>query len=132
LDATYLGKRGKTVRWEYQTQPSYPFVPLNAEDDAVYYGYAEIHLDEPRVVQLSVGADDDARLWVNDQVVWSSGDGFKPWYQQHFRGLGEGLRNLNLTESSQNLQLPAGRSTLRFKLYNGYGATFLSVVLGFQ
>jgi hypothetical protein len=26
----------------------------------------------------------------------------------------------------------AGRNTVRFKLYNGYGATFVSVVMGFQ
>jgi hypothetical protein len=132
LDATYIGKKGRTVRWERQHQPSYPFVPTNAEDDAVYYGFAEIHIDQARTVNLALGADDDAQVWLNNRLIWRSSTEMKPWYRDHFRTLGAEVAQLNLTETTQTVRLNAGRNTVRFKLYNGYGATFVSVVMGFQ
>ena len=57
LDATYVGKDGRTIRWEFtQTKNSTPketwradgkaeLVPYNAEEYGIWYAYAEVFSD---------------------------------------------------------------------------------------
>jgi hypothetical protein len=39
------------------------------------------------------------------------------------------VARLNLTESTVKVRLTPGKNQLAFKLYNGFSATFISVVL---
>lgn len=129
LAQTFIGKSGKPLRWQWQKVVSYPMVPMNEAEYAVFYGFTEIWSETAHDVVLDLGADDDARVWLNGQEVWASGNEFKPWYRTFFSNLKDKLANMNLTESKIKVRLPAGKSQLAFKLYNGYGPTFLSVVL---
>lgn len=129
LDAAYAGMHGRTLRWQYQQFGDYPLVPVGYTEGAVYYGYTEIHMDRARDVVLAFGADDDAKVWVNDALVWQSGRHLKPWYRLHFKYLTGRIDTLNLNETTRVVHLEKGRNTLLFKLYNGSGATFMSLVM---
>jgi hypothetical protein len=129
LGQNHVGKNGKRLRWQWQSVARYPMVPLGAEEYAVYYGFTEIRSEEEQDVVLHLGADDDARVWLNGKQVWASGPAFKPWYSGHFSRLKESVARLNLTESTVKVRLTPGKNQLAFKLYNGFSATFISVVL---
>lgn len=129
LDAVYAGEGRRTLRWKYHQFARYPLIPPNAEEGAVYYGYTEIMMDEDRDVWLSMGADDDAKVWLDGEVLWTSGGNDKPWFHTHFKNLVTHIAELNLTEASRRVHLKKGRHTLLFKLYNGSGATFFSLVM---
>ena len=130
LEQTYQGKDGKRLRWQWQPVTRYPMVPLGAEEYAVHYSFTEILSESEQEVMLHLGADDDARVWLNGIQVWASGSAFKPWYRGHFSNLKESVAQFNLSESTVKVRLRAGKNQLAFKLYNGYSATFISVVLG--
>ncbi|HBF52194.1 MAG TPA: hypothetical protein DDX04_19705 [Massilia sp.] len=129
LDAVYAGIGGRALRWRYEQFGRYPLVPAGYTEAAVYYGYTEIDMDRERDVVLAMGADDDAKLWVNDELVWQSGKQLKPWYRMHFKYLTGRIATLNLNETTRTVRLRKGRNSLLFKLYNGSGATFVSVVM---
>jgi hypothetical protein len=132
LDAAYEGFRGRVLQWQYQSNAGYPFVPQPRAENAVYFAYTEVMVDEAREVWLEIGADDDSKLWLNDELVWTSGAAEarnKPWYRQPFYQLKDDIGKLNLVEGSQRVKLRAGRNTLLFKLYNGIDLMFFAVVL---
>ena len=78
---------------------------------------------------MSPSADDDSRLWLNDQLVWDSGPGDKPWYHRPFYTLGPALRHVGLAEGSVRVRLRPGPNRLLFKLVNGIDLMFFSVTL---
>lgn len=129
LDAVYAGMHGRALRWRYEQFSQYPLVPIGYTEGAVYYGYTEVDMDRARDVVIAMGADDDAKLWVNDELVWQSGKHLKPWYRIHYKYLKGRIDTLNLNEVTRVVRLEKGRNKLLFKLYNGSGATFISVVL---
>jgi hypothetical protein len=129
LDAAYEGLRGRVLQWRYQTSAAYPFVPQPRAENAVYFAYTEVMVDEAREVWLEFGADDDSKLWLNDDLVWTSGNANKPWYRQPFYTLKDDINKLKLVEGMQRVKLRAGRNALLLKLYNGIDLMFFSVVL---
>jgi hypothetical protein len=129
LDAVYSGKNDLPVRWTWQQEASYPFVPRPRADNAVYYAYTEVTVDEDVDMWMDIGADDDSKLWFNERLVWISGDGDKPWYRQAFDTLDTELKTMNLTEGQRKLRFHKGRNTILLKLYNGANLMFFSVVL---
>jgi hypothetical protein len=64
---------GRVLRWQYQSNAGYPFVPQPRAENAVYFAYTEVMVDEAREVWLDFGADDDSKLWLNGDLVWTSG-----------------------------------------------------------
>lgn len=128
LDAVYAGKYG-VVGWQPQQSPTYPFVPAPRDGDAIFYAYTEVRVDRDTQVWLDVGADDDSKLWLNDELVWVSGNGDKPWYRRPFYKLDADLARYGLVEGRVSVTLKAGRNTLLFKLYNGVDLMFFSVVI---
>lgn len=128
LDAVYEGKHG-LVSWQPQHSANYPFVPEPREPDALYYAATELQLDRAMDVWLDLGVDDDAKLWVNDELVWVSGNADKAWYHRPFYRLDDELGRYALVESRVKVHLNAGRNTLLLKLYNGVDLMFFSVVL---
>lgn len=128
LDAVYAGKHG-VVGWRPQQSPTYPFIPEPRERDALYYAYTELRVDRDTEVWLDIGADDDTKLWLNDELVWASGNGDKPWYHQPFYNLGAEMAQYGLVEGRVRVTLRAGRNTLLLKLYNAVDLMFFSVVV---
>lgn len=129
LEATYRGKGGRALRWVLVPGARYPIIPPHPESDAIYYGYVEVMMDQDRDLTVWVGADDDAKLWLNDKLVWVSADSMKTWYRQDFRGMSKEISDWNLTEDKGRLHFRKGRNRLLFKLNNGLDALFFSLVL---
>ena len=129
LDAVYPGKQGRPLRWTYQRFATYPLIPPSPEGGSVYYGYTEIRMDEARSVWMSFGVDDDAKVWINDELVWVSGNANKPWYFTHFKFLTQEIADFNLTEATRRVHLRKGRNRILFKLYNSSSAMFFSMVM---
>ncbi len=130
LDAAYAGQGGRLLEWRWVPVSPYPMVPPNRAENAVYYAWTEVHVDRAQDVVLEIGADDDSKLWLNDELVWIS-DALddKPWYRQPFYGLDREIAQLNFVEGKKLVRLRAGRNTLLFKLYNGIDLMFFSVVI---
>lgn len=129
LDAVYYGKNDEPVRWIWQQDADYPFVPRPRAESAVYYAYTEVMVEEDSDMWMHIGGDDDTKLWFNERLVWTSGDGDKPWYRQPFYTLDTQMALLNLTEGQRKLHFHKGRNTILLKLYNGTNLMFFSVVL---
>jgi hypothetical protein len=130
LDAVYRGKDGRVLRWEYVDNARYPLMPPVPAEDAVYYGYTELMMDEARDLTIWVGADDDAQLWLNDALVWKGGNVNKAWFfGQVYDSFNTGVRDYNLNEGTRRVHLRKGRNKLFFKLSNGPTRLFFSLVL---
>lgn len=130
LDAVYLGKAKRVLRWQYLSSTPYPLIPPDEAEQAMYYGYTELSSDQARDVWMAFGADDDAKAWVNEQLVWTSGNQAKPWYTRGgFRSLQQDVQNANLIEVRRLVHLHKGRNTILFKLYNNPLDVFFSLVL---
>lgn len=130
LDAVYRGKDDRMVQWRYISGASYPFIPPDVEEGAVYYGYTELISDRDQQLEMWVGADDDVKVWVNDKLVWAKGNYAKLSFFTMAYASAESLgRDLNMNEGKQTVHLNQGRNKFFFKLSNGPSATFLSIVL---
>ncbi len=83
LSATYPGKGGRMVGWEFLQgvdRLDRPMMsPHHAEDYAIYYAYTELWFEEDADLWIAIGSDDKANVWVNDLPVWISGDQLKVW-----------------------------------------------------
>jgi hypothetical protein len=129
LDAVYRGKGGRLLQWVLADSAAYPFIPPDRAEDAIFYAWTEVRVERDTPVWLDIGGDDDSKLWVNDALVWVSGDEDKAWYHQPFYALDERVAAYDLVEGRRRVTLRAGRNTLLFKLYNGIDLMFLSVVI---
>lgn len=130
LDAVYHGKDKRVVKWEYMNEARYPLVPRVAEEDAVYYGYTEVFMDQERDMLVWIGADDNASVKVNDRLVWKGGNAAKRWfYQSVYTGKTTYERDYNRTEGQRLVRFRKGRNTVFFKLSNGPTRLFFSMVL---
>ncbi len=130
LDAVYQGKDNRLLAWEYTTAPRYPVLPRDLVEDGVYYGYTEIHMDEARDIAVSIGADDDVRLWVNDQLVYAGNSDDKMWFFDEVHARRSRLiADWNLTEARRRLHFKKGINKLLFKLSNGPEYGYFSLVM---
>ena len=124
LDATYVGKDGRTIKWEFmQTRNSTPkeswrtdgkaeIVPDNAEEYGIWYAYAEVFSDTACDRWIAVGSDDRSDIWVNDAPVWGSSNKLKQWR------IDEGYRRIRLNK---------GRNRILARIENGWHALGWSV-----
>jgi hypothetical protein len=129
LDAAYPGPEGRTLSWRFTSRGFYPFVPPDRRADSVYYAYTELRLDEDRDVWVSIAADADSEMWLDERLVWVSSPGDKPWYHPPYYQRDELVGSLALTEGQRRVHLDAGVHRLLFKLCNADGHPFFSVVL---
>lgn len=129
LDASYFGKYRRIVEWKYMHTNQHPMISTLRGEYAVYYGYAEISMDQERDLWVAMGAEGDAKVWLNDRVVWVSSKDEQAWHDTHFIDAKKELRNLKRIEGKRKLHLHKGKNTLMFKLYNGIDAGFFSLVL---
>ena len=126
LDAVYIGKDQRLLKWQYVSDASYPLIPQDAEVHAVYYGYTELMMDEARDITMSIGADDEAQIWLNDKLVWINSGASKNFF---FMNAYVHQRDLDMTEGMRRVHFKKGRNKLLFKLSNGTQGTFFSMVL---
>ena len=117
LDATYVGKDGRTVKWEFmQTMNSTPkeawraegkatAVPPTAEEYGIWYAYAEVFSDIECDRWIAVGSDDRSDIWINDVPVWGSSSKLKQWR------IDEGYRRIHLKK---------GRNRILARIENGW------------
>lgn len=130
LDAVYLGKSERLLKWRYVTTQSYPILIPDLAEDGVYYGYTEVSVDEACDLVAWIGADDDAQIYVNDQLVWRGGRINK---MQFFRTVYDPgathTRDYNRSEGTRVVHFNKGRNKIFFKLSNGAQGGFLSLVL---
>jgi hypothetical protein len=130
LDAVYYGKDKRLLKWRYFTSSSYPLVPPDAVEDAVYYGYTEVVVDQASDLTAWIGADDDVQIYLNDHLVWKGGNvGKQIYFNQIFNSGDPHLADYNRTEGKRVLHFNKGRNKLFFKLSNGPNSAFLSMVL---
>jgi len=130
LDAVYLGKDKRLLKWRYVNSQNYPLVPPDMVEDSVYYGYTEVTLDQARDLTAWIGADDDVQIYLNDRLVWRGGNVNKQSYFDAIFAAGSThLRDYNRTEGKRVLHFNKGRNKIFFKLSNGPNSAFLSMVL---
>jgi hypothetical protein len=131
LDAVYHGKGNRLLRWRYVIAQSYPLVPPDSVEDAVYYGYTEVFVDEDCDLTAWIGVDDDVQIYLNDRLVWRGGNIDKQWYFNAVFSPGSRhlVRDYNRTEARRVLHFNKGRNKIFFKLSNGPNHSFLSFVL---
>jgi len=130
LDAAYRGKDGRLLKWEYVDSASYPLVPAQPAEEAVYYGYTELMVDKEQDLTIWVGANDDAQLWLNDRLVWRGRKVAKALFYREVDDTGKSHgRDYNFSEGKRVVHLRQGRNKLFFKLSNGLDSLFFSLVL---
>lgn len=117
LDASYIGKGGRTVKWEYmQARSTLPIhwwradskaevVPYNAEEYGIWYAYAEVFSDIECDRWIAVGSDDRSDIWINDIPVWGSSNKLKSWR------IDEGYRKVHFRK---------GRNRILARVENGW------------
>lgn len=119
LDAVYQGGRKSgapiPVRWEffqlpYVTQgkdrsPGTGMIrPPGMQDYEIFYAYTELWFDQASDLWVAIGSDDQSKVWINDQLVWKSGDEHKSWIPN------EGLRKVHFRK---------GINRVLYRLENG-------------
>ena len=119
LDATYIGKDGRTVRWEFMQaqnrdrinqwgineKNAAEVVPRNREEYAIFYAYAEVVMDAECDRWIAIGSDDRSDVWINDIPVWGSSNKLKPW---------------RLAEDFRRVHFRKGRNTILARIENGH------------
>jgi len=122
LDATYLGKDNRVVKWQFDqalSSAKHPenralVVPSTSEQYGIWYAYAEVFVDQDCDVWMAVGSDDRSDLWINDLHVWGSSNELKSWR------INEGFRKVHLNR---------GRNRFLARIENGWYAIGWSVCI---
>ncbi len=136
LNATYLGKENNPIRWEFFQSPEAMIVPPfdhfkphlkrpNRETDCetrgleyiIYYAYTELHFEQACDLWVAVGSDDYSKIWVEDQLIWSSGKQLKSWRAD------EGFRKVHFKQ---------GLNRILYRVENGWHGTQFSLVLALK
>jgi len=130
LSAIYPSSNNQFLAWKFVQSPSYPFVPGNHNSAATFYGFTELYFDQQVTIWSGLGCDDNCKVWVNEDLVWSSGLQHKPWYKPGgYRKQFSDIKNWNLNEHYQKITFKKGRNKILFRLDNNAFHLFFSVVL---
>jgi len=114
LDATYTGKNGQRIRWEFRKSPKTMIRPANEQEYGIYFAYTELYFDQPMDLWIAVGSDDNSRLWIEDQLVWMSRRQLKPWR------IDEGFRKVHFKK---------GINKVLCRVENGWGTMGWSMLI---
>ena len=129
LDATYVGKDGRTIRWEFmQTRNAEPrqswegdtraaAIPPNAEEYGIWYAYAEVFCDVACERWIAIGSDDRSDVWINDVPVWGSSNKLKSW---------------RIDEGYRRIRLEKGRNRILARIENGWMSLCWSLCISLQ
>jgi len=114
LDARYIGKDGKIVRWEFMKTAEPEVLPPKPEEYAIYYAYTELWFEKAMDLWIAVGSDDKSSLWIEDQPVWVSADHLKSWQ------IAEGMRRVHFKK---------GINRVLYRIENGWRHVGWSLVI---
>ncbi len=129
LDAAYPGPEGRTLTWRFTSRGFYPYIPPDRRADSVYFAWTELRVDADQDVWLTIAADHDSMMWLDERLVWVSSAGDKPWYHPPYYLRDELVGSLSLAEGQRRIHLSAGVHRLLFKLSSESDRPFFSVVL---
>ena len=119
LDATYIGKDGRVLKWEFAQANNYDatnpwggrelnaaeVVPKNKEEYAIFYAYTEVFMDRACDRWVAIGSDDRSDVWLNDTPIWGSSNKLKAW---------------TLAEDFRRVHFKKGRNRLLARIENGH------------
>ncbi len=105
LDASYVGKGGRTIRWQFVQSDVPEIVPADAEPYGIWYAYTEFYCDRPRDVIIAMGTDDRGELKINGIPVWISSKQLKGW---------------DIDEVWRRVHFNQGVNRLLFRVENGW------------
>jgi hypothetical protein len=134
LNAVYPGKNAVPIHWEfYQSGSPNIMPPLDAYNavqkrpglDAksnymnniqyiIYYAYTELRFEQDCDLWLAIGSDDFSKIWINDQLIWTSGKKVKAWR------IDEGMRKVHFNK---------GVNRVLYRVENANDRTEFSLVL---
>ena len=131
FDATYIGKGGRTVKWEFMQTCNFKprkwewwhsdrraeLVPYTSEEYGIWYAYAEVFSDIECDRWIAVGSDDRSDIWLNDAPIWGSSDKLKSWR------IDEGYRRVHLKK---------GRNRILARVENGWHLIGWSVCISLE
>lgn len=104
LDASYVGKDGRVIRWTHHKSPRTVVVPDNNEPYGIWYAYTELTFPEACDTWIAVGSDDKSKIWINDTLVWES----VPWH-----------KSWNISEGYRRVHFRQGRNRVLYRIENG-------------
>jgi hypothetical protein len=114
LDARYVGKGDRALRWRLLVSPGLCIAPIDVDKYAIYYCYTEIWSDEEKDYWVAFGSDDYGKIWVNGKLVWASGKTPHHWIPDR------GFRKIRFNK---------GPNRVLFKIENAGGTMGFSMVL---
>lgn len=136
LNATYLGKDSQPIRWEFyqshEARVEPPFdhykphlkrsdhdldLEVRGLEYIIYYAYTELHFEQACDLWVAVGSDDYSKIWIEDQLIWSSGKQLKSWQAD------EGFRKIHFKQ---------GLNRVLCRVENGWHGTQFSLVLSLK
>lgn len=114
LDATYIGKGGRTIRWQFVQSEKPEIKPPNAQPYGIWYAYTEFYCDEPRDLLIALGTDDRGTLKINGVPVWISSKRLKGW---------------DIDEVWRRVHFRKGVNRILYRVENGWQYIGFSLVL---
>lgn len=115
LDADYVGKRGRHLRWEF-VQSGEPLVEIPLQvPDSTTYAFTTLSFDRATEAWMLCGSDDRMKLWINGLPIFGSAASLKGWHIGN-----EGARKVFFRK---------GRNEILLRVDNLPGFTRFSVVL---
>jgi hypothetical protein len=114
LDAAYVGKDSRTIRWQFVQSEKPQIVPPNAEPYGIWYAYTEFYCDRPRDVLVAMGTDDRGNLKINGVPVWISSKRLKGW---------------DIDEVWRKVHLNEGINRILYRVENGWMHIGFSLVM---
>ncbi len=114
LDATYVGKENRTIRWRFVQSDVPEVIPADAEEYGIWYAYTEFECDQPRDVWIATGTDDRGTLKINGVPVWISSKRLKGW---------------DIDEVWRRVHFRQGVNRILFRVENGWQHIAFSITL---
>lgn len=116
-DATYEGRDGRPLAWEYVRTRQLNVRPPDMADFGVYYAYTEINCATPIDCWLAIGSDDYSKVWLNGFLIWSGSKNEKVW---------------NATEGFRRVHFQQGVNRILYRLENGINACEFSLLIALE
>lgn len=116
-DATYEGRDGRPLAWEYVRTRQLNVRPPDMADFGVYYAYTEINCAAPVDCWLAIGSDDYSKVWLNGLLIWSGSKNEKVW---------------NPTEGFRRVHFQQGVNRVLYRLENGINACEFSLLIALE
>jgi hypothetical protein len=104
LDAVYPGQNGKPLRWQFIQTTKAGFWPEQQVADAVFYAYTELWFEEAQDLWITMGCDDNATIWLEGQLIYTSADQYKAW---------------SFSEAMRRVHFKKGLNRVLYRIENG-------------